>query len=303
MKPRTWTVYACIYVAIFLAQFSPDSATTPLRYLRPNRSMGEVVAAASWMQEGPKRGVDGDHALAPATKKPAANKKGKGKGDLYHSLIKLVAKLCLNDARELANIAGTVFQTWEMLEEAKSSGPKIMIEAGLKYDEVSKALKVKSTNGEAVDYRARGPPHVQVWAALCLHLVNNMDSFLEGSDVHKASESKVFKDYFEKYMNTQTPTQVAKHVLHFRYRKYKGKKDQDPPEGGKKGRLTFAFSYDGPGKEARSLLTQFLNNEKVSCATQLVGPAPRGPLEREAARILSLIERGNGGTKAEGDDV
>eukprot|EP00959_Pyramimonas_sp_CCMP1952_P001604 33105-Pyramimonas_sp.AAC.1 len=86
-----------------------------------------------------------------------------------------------------------------------------MIDAGGKYDAASKSLKGRQMNGEKIDFRARGPPHVQLWAAVSFHLVNCMDTFLEGGDGYKESEKKVFPQYFQQHINARTPQQVAKH--------------------------------------------------------------------------------------------
>eukprot|EP00959_Pyramimonas_sp_CCMP1952_P347797 7285336-Pyramimonas_sp.AAC.1 len=86
MKPLVWTIYAFIYVAIYLAQSSRDSAALQgvIGWTCPSRAMEDVVAPANWMQEGPKRGADGNHALAPATKDgKKGNAKKEKKGDLY----------------------------------------------------------------------------------------------------------------------------------------------------------------------------------------------------------------------------
>ncbi|CAK0824176.1 unnamed protein product [Prorocentrum cordatum] len=229
--------------------------------------MSQAVAA-SWMQ-GPsatvKRGADGAHGSAPPAKQGAKGSKKKEKGDLQAALLKVITKLRLNDAREMANLAGAVYQTWETTETANHF-TQIMIDAGLKYDEVSKNLKERQQAGEDVDSRARGPPHVQVWGALAMSLANQIDTFLDGSETYKESEKKVFYEYFQKHLAQKLPTDVAKHE--------------------KKGRLTFAFSYDEPGREARSLSIQFLNSDKGK-ATQL----------REAARLLAIFEKGGGKDK------
>ncbi|CAK0826064.1 unnamed protein product, partial [Prorocentrum cordatum] len=205
----------------------------------------------------------------------------------------VVAELRHNDARELANLAGTAFQTWEIQEEDKGVTQN-MVDSGAKYDAVSKSLKDGQVHGEKIDYRARGPPHAQLWAAMSLHLVNCMDALDDGSDGCKESEKKVFYQYFQQHINAKIPQQVAKHALHFRHRKYKhaSKKAREGDRQDAEGRLTFAFSHDEPGREARSLMIQVLNNAEVSKAAHLMGPAPRGPPEREAARHLALIDKG-----------
>eukprot|EP00959_Pyramimonas_sp_CCMP1952_P057825 1207130-Pyramimonas_sp.AAC.1 len=106
-----------------------------------------------------------------------------------------------------------------------------------------------------------------------------MDTFLGGSKTYNESEKKVFYEYVQKHLAQKLPTDVAKHVLHCRCKKFKPKKNQDGATVAaveKKGRLTSALSYDEPGREARSLRIQFLSSDKAK-ATQLVGPAPKGP--------------------------
>ncbi|CAK0798368.1 unnamed protein product, partial [Prorocentrum cordatum] len=270
----TWTLRAGIYVAVSLAQFSLGSGAASWAPRASPLAMSQA-AAARWMQ-GPsatvKRGADGARGSAP-----------KEKGDLQAAPLKAIAKLCLDDARELANLAGAVYQTWEATEAA-----------GLEHDESSNDLRERQQGGESVDFRARGPPRAPVWGALAMSRANQMDSFLDGSETYKESEKKEFHEYFQKRLAQKQPTDAAKHALHFRWKKSKPKKNQvgaTMAAEEKKGRPTFAFSYDEPGREARSLLMQFLNSDKAT-ATQLAGPAPRGPLEREAARPLAIFEKG-----------
>eukprot|EP00959_Pyramimonas_sp_CCMP1952_P227246 4751444-Pyramimonas_sp.AAC.1 len=87
-----------------------------------------------------------------------------------------------------------------------------MIDAGLKYDEVSKGLKERQQAGESAGSRARGPPRAQVWGALAMSLANQMDTFLDGSETYKGSEKKVFYEYFQKHLAQELPTDVAKHL-------------------------------------------------------------------------------------------
>ena len=291
-------ICACIYVAIFLAQSLLDNTilieVSGRTFLSKAMAGGssEAVAPAYWMQEGLKRGEEGDHALAPVPNVGRTVDKEEKKGDLYEDLIKLVAQRRLSDARELAAAAGTVFQTWKLFENDDTEGPTILIGVGVKYDEDLRSLKEEQQNGEVVKSTARGPPHARAWGALCLWHVNNAAEF-EGRYVYKESEATVVQDHFQKHTATKSPTESAKHEIHFRYRKFKRKQDQDqePLEGGKKGKLMLAFSYDDLGKEARKLLLQYQNNESFLKDTQLVGIDPQNPLEGAASHILSLIEK------------
>ncbi|CAK0885066.1 unnamed protein product, partial [Prorocentrum cordatum] len=234
----------------------------------------------AWMQalSETKRGAD----EGPGSgEKPSKHAKGGAKGDknekdLTKVLMLLLTKLCLTSARELANLAGAVYQTWELLE-ASDGVTQLMIDSGLKCDDMSKQMKERQRAGEKVDFRTRGSPHVQLRASVCPNLVTSAKTFIQGR---------------EEYIESET---VGKHALHFRDRKYKGRKNETSgsasQQQAKKGRLTFAFICDEPGMLARELITWFLKHEEdQERAEQLVGPAPKGPLEREAARILNLIE-------------
>eukprot|EP00959_Pyramimonas_sp_CCMP1952_P030224 633664-Pyramimonas_sp.AAC.1 len=95
-----------------------------------------------------KRGADGAHGSAPPAKQAAEGGKQKEMGDLQGALLKVVAKLCPNDARELANLAGAVYQTSESTEAADSF-TQIMIDAGFRYDEVSNASRSASMAAKA----------------------------------------------------------------------------------------------------------------------------------------------------------
>ncbi|CAK0830269.1 unnamed protein product [Prorocentrum cordatum] len=240
-----------------------------------------------WMQalSETKRGAE----EGPGSEeKPPKHAKGGAKGDKHEKdLTKAL----------LANLAGAVYQTWELLESGDGV-TQIMIDSGVKYDEMSRHMKERQRAGEKVDFRARGPPHVQLWAAVCLNLATNVKPFIQGGkEEYVEAETKKFHGYFTKYIHGAAPHTVGNHVLHFRYRKHKGRKTETSGSSSqqqqtKKGRVTFAFSYNEPGMLASELVLWWLNYEEgQKRAEQLVGPAPKGPLEREAARILSLIEK------------
>eukprot|EP00959_Pyramimonas_sp_CCMP1952_P078800 1647243-Pyramimonas_sp.AAC.1 len=174
--------------------------------------MSQVVAA-SWMQ-GPsaivKRGADGAHGSAPPAKQAAEGSKKKEKGDLQAALLKVITKLRLNDARELANLAGTVYQTWEIIETADSL-TQIMIDAGLKYDDVSQQKNSRSASRPAkTSISVQEDRHTcRSGGALAMSLVNQMDTFLGGSETYKESEHKVFYEYFQKHLAQKLPADVA----------------------------------------------------------------------------------------------
>ncbi|CAK0841519.1 unnamed protein product [Prorocentrum cordatum] len=235
--------------------------------------MAELTPPA-WMQamSETKRGAD----VGPGSEEtPSKHAKGGAKGD--------------KNEKDLT-------KTWELLESGDGV-TQLMIDSGLKYDEMSRQMKERQRAGEKVDFRARGPPHVQLWAAVCLNLVTNVKKFTQGGkEEYVEAETKKFNGYFTKYIQSAAPHTVGNHVLHFRYRKHKGRKTETSGSSSqqqtKEGRMTFAFSYNEPGMMARELVLWWLNYEEdQKRAEQLIGPAPKGPLEREAARILNIIEK------------
>eukprot|EP00959_Pyramimonas_sp_CCMP1952_P016795 356206-Pyramimonas_sp.AAC.1 len=123
------------------------------------------LAPPAWTQamSETKRGAD----EGPGSEeKPSKHAKGGAKGDknekdLTKVPVRFLAKLCLTSARELANLAGAVYQTWELLETSDGA-TQLMINSGLKSDEVSRQMKERQRAGEKVDFRARGPPHTAV---------------------------------------------------------------------------------------------------------------------------------------------
>ncbi|CAK0799719.1 unnamed protein product, partial [Prorocentrum cordatum] len=217
--------------------------------------MAELTPPA-WMQamSETKRGAD----EGPGSgEKPSKHAKGGAKGDknekdLTKVLVLLLTMLCLASARELANLAGAVYQTWELLETSDGV-TQLMINSGLKYDEMSRHMKERQRAGEKVDFRARGPPRAQLWAAVCLNRATNVETFIQGGkEEYAKTEAKKFNGYFAKYIQNAAPQTVGKHALHFGYRQHKGRKSEtsgssNQQQQTKKGRLTFASSYDEPG--------------------------------------------------------
>ncbi|CAK0868580.1 unnamed protein product, partial [Prorocentrum cordatum] len=191
-KHLSWMSYVSIYVAICLAQSFPVGAVHS--YTR--RTMGELAPAA-WMQAtADAMRAFGDHASEEQSVKHAKGQGEKGGKDGMTALVLLLlTKRCLSSSRELANLAGTVFQTWE-LAESGGGITEIMIQSGIKCG-----------------------------AAASLYLINTAAVFLDGKPEYIEGENKKFHEYVTKYAQAAEPTTVGKLVLHFRYRVYKGKKN------------------------------------------------------------------------------
>ncbi|CAK0903130.1 unnamed protein product, partial [Prorocentrum cordatum] len=256
----------------------------PVRFVGTPRLMAELTPPA-WTQamSETKRGAG----EGPGSEeKPSKHAKGGAKGDrnekdFTKALMLFPTKLCLTSARELANLAGAVHQARGPLETSDGA-TQLMIDSGLKYDEMSRQMKERQRAGEKVDFRARGPPRVQLWAAVCLNLVTNVKRFIQGGkEEYAETEANKFNGYFAKYIQSAAPQTAGNHALHFRHRKHKGRKTETSGSSSqqqqmKKGRLTFAFGYKEPGMLARELIFWWLNYEEdQGRAEQLIGPAPK----------------------------
>ena len=74
-------------------------------------------------------------------------------------------------------------------------------------------------------------------------------------------------------------------VLHWQWKRNKGENAQD----GKQGRLIIAIDSDHElGRKLIPLLRQAFIDMK---GVRLVGPAPRGPLGRDAAKLLGQLKK------------
>eukprot|EP00959_Pyramimonas_sp_CCMP1952_P053810 1125566-Pyramimonas_sp.AAC.1 len=78
-------------------------------------------------------------------------------------LITLIAQLLMSVTREVAEISSTVFVRYVILAGGGLASALIM--TGKSYDQESQRLRQRKQKGEEVDFKARGPPHIQIAAA------------------------------------------------------------------------------------------------------------------------------------------
>ena len=98
-----------------------------------------------------------------------------------------------------------------------------------------------------------------------------------------ATAHGIMKEYWDKVIMVKTPQQLGLCVLQFRYRKAKVQEGADPKE--RRGILAMALNQlDEDHKKLWPILVNYLLEGEG--AEALAGAAPKGPLQREVARLL-----------------
>lgn len=153
------------------------------------------TASPAWMQ--PKRPAgNGGAEEGPA----AVRRKLAEAGTDKDKLLKLFAKLILNNSQTIREITGMVWKTF--LVKADGALVVALEKAGKQYAEWVVA------EGRA---HGRGPPYLHVWAALV--------SFLRMSDLTPGTAKSVLQQYWEERVMKIGPTELSDDVRHCRLRK------------------------------------------------------------------------------------
>ena len=135
------------------------------------------------------------------------------------------------------------------------------------YGAEQKRLHELRGTGEEVDLASLGHPYWQVWTEVARHLQ------AQGLPDVKKSYGK----YWQEVQSLANPEGLMEDVRHVRAKKGKG---------GERGRISFRF---GPlSEDLRDGLVTQLKHEG---AHRWGGSRPKGPLEREAANLLSRLNK------------
>ena len=147
-----------------------------------------------------------------------------------------------------------------------------MTSAGAAYDAESKDMKKRADEGEAIDFKARGPPYLRVWLAM-----------LKAGAKEYPAVQKDIEAYWRDVVLAGDALSLGTHVRYCRLRVNKKKIEGKELQA----HVIIAIDSDtGPGKvmvEVVDKLMMAMNGKRT------VGPPPRGPLERDAARLLALL--------------
>ncbi|CAK0810292.1 unnamed protein product [Prorocentrum cordatum] len=233
--------------------------------------MTSDVAMPSWMVRAasppasaprPKRGKAGNH---------------KEKAD---QLLVIIAKLALTTARQAAQLESVCYTTM-FISEAEGSLGQVCRKSGIDYDGESKRLREKVAGGESVDFKARGPPHVHLFGAI---IKRSMEITAPGGGTPKADGHNIFLEYWQQVTAAKKPQEIAEQSLHCKYRKARTTGEEA------KGVLSFVLNSRVPSANSQyPILVDYL--VKVEKAEAVHGPAPRGPLEREAGSLLQALNQ------------
>ncbi|CAK0792346.1 unnamed protein product, partial [Prorocentrum cordatum] len=170
----------------------------------------------------------------------------------------IIAKLALAAARQAAQLESACYTTM-FISEAEGRLGQARRKSGIDYDGESKRLRERVAGGESVGFKARGPPHAHLFGA--------------------ANGHKISLEYWQQVIVAKKPQEIAEEVLHCKYRKARATGEDA------KGVLSFVLNSRAPS--ANSLYPVLVDDpSKVEKAEAVHGPAPRGPLEREAGDLL-----------------
>ena len=218
-------------------------------------SMGSFEEAPTWAG---KRGTDD----APNTQRKDRRKE---EGDTQSRLVQLTAKLALTVARETAELASAVVETWEMDCEAPLASHGI--KAGTDYNTQAQELKKRAEADEDVDTASLGPPHLVVWQRVVQKL---------GQDTIGEAKEKLERYYKEVVMLPEIDA-LGSSITIFRVKKNKGK----AAKGKERCRMQFCFHPEFVG--IRNILVGAI---MAQGAKRKYGTAPRGALERDISKLL-----------------
>ena len=232
------------------------------------------LALPSWSSPGSKRGAEGSGGRAPGGKhaKTEAAEVARTKGkEGVTEIVKILTKLVLTNSRELADLTSTVYKTWEV--EIKGSVVEAMAKAGADYDSESKELKKKSEAGEKVDFKARGPPYLRVWLAMLQAAAKEFEGL-----------SKDIEGYWVNVVQKGDANSLGSHVRYCRLRKNKRKEEGEELKG------HIVIAIDADTMVGQTVVEMVGNIMEAMKGKRTVGPPPRGPLERDAARLLARLQ-------------
>ena len=182
-------------------------------------------------------------------------------------IVDLTARLTLTLAREQAELASAILQTWEI--GTKSGLAQAGLQAGQAYNDEAQDLRRRAGEGEQVDTASLGSPHIRVWT----EVVNYM-----GRTFDPGAERDYLEKYYKEIILSGSAEKVADSIPIFRVRKNKGK------EGGATEKCRFQFQVKATDTQLETIIVRALRKEG---AIRKIGSAPRGALERELGRLVN----------------
>ena len=190
---------------------------------------------------------------------------GGSEREVLRRLVDVLATLSLVNAAELRDLTSTVFKTY--LVPSSENVAEAMEEAGRS----AGAIKNKPEAERADAQEQLGLPFVYVWVAFLRSLASAKELGAE----HVA----VLRQYWENSVLKSAPVQLVSHV---RYCRAKPCRKVE----GKQGWTRIVFYLDPITLPLEGALEAALRLQK---GVRKFGTAPRGPFEREAARLLTQM--------------
>ena len=215
----------------------------------------------------------GGNAAAGAAGGAAAKRGKKGEKDDLMKLVTAIGRLVLAQARAVADLAAVVYVTFMM---PFSRGlPAAMQAAGKKYEEGSKAMKESGASQE--QFKKRGPPHIHVFLAAFQYVAERTAA--EGQDGERTNALEA-KQVWENTIVSSEMETIAEAVLYFRLKPLR-------KEEGVEQQCLVITNFNKDTKLALACRPYIMNVLQYEGATAVHGSAPRGPLEREIAKMVN----------------
>ena len=194
---------------------------------------------------------------------------GGNERDVIRRKVDVLTTLSLVNAAELRELTATVFKTY--LVPCSEPVAEAVAEAGRRHQEAAGAIKNKPEAERAEAHEQLGPPFVYVWVAFLCNLAATKG--LTAEDV------LMVKTCWESNMVKSASVELASRVRHCRV------KPCQKIEG-KEGWMRSVFCLDTVTLPLEEALDAALRLQK---GVRNYDPPPRGPLEREASRLLTQM--------------
>ena len=191
---------------------------------------------------------------------------GGNERDVVRHVVDVLTTLSLVNAAELT---ATVYKTY--LVPCSEPVDEAMAEAGRRHQEAAGAIKNKPEAERAEAHEQLGPPYLHVWVAFFCNLVATKGL--------AAEHVSTVKTCWESNMVKSASVELASRVRHCRA------KPCQKIEG-KEGWMRSVFCLDTVTLPLEEALDAALRLQK---GVRNHDPAPRGPLEREASRLLTQM--------------
>ena len=229
--------------------------------------------------EGPASGSAGEGGAAEQRVR-ATIKAGGGNKEMVAQLVEILAKLVLQNSRDLQGLIGATYRTY-MQAGAENLIQTSMLEGGRLYNEMTTKLKgqkeqAEKEKAEPVDLEAVGAPFLHIM----MHTTKELAQVgaQESQKLLSAELATRWVQLWNQMTALKSIAEVGRMVRYLRGQRLR--------TGKKKGWMKVQVCFVSPevGELWHETMMHFTFQEKV-------GPAPRSALERDAQKLLDKFKQ------------